>query len=425
MRRRQFLGLTAGLAGAAGLSACGSADAGSGEVILKLVAAEYGDDSDSGSSERYWNELAKEFRQENPGIRVDVSVFGWDDVDAEVAAMVKAGRAPDIAQMGSYADFAALGELHPVGEILSLAVQSDFIPALAEAGEFRRVQYGIPFVAGTRLFFYNKALFQDAGLDPDTPPRDWDELRDAARALADAGVPVPYGLPLGPEEAQAECLQWMLAGGGHLTDSSDVYTIDSEANMETFTWLRDELVGTGLTGGGDPAATARREVFAGFAAGEVGMLNGHPSLLRQAERGKIDYGLAQVPGRHGPTERTMGVADWLMGFSRTDHRAAVKAFLDFVYTTENVASFAERYELLPVTTPAHQAMLESEDHERLRPFLSQLPGAVSYPVGKISWAEVAGALKTRIGEAVQPGSDISYVLSSLQRQAVDADLAHG
>ena len=58
---------------------------------------------------------------------------------------------------------------------------------------------------------------------------------------------IPYGLPLGPEEAQAEALMWMLSGGGGYTDRVGNYTIDSPANVRTFNWLRDKLVARGLT----------------------------------------------------------------------------------------------------------------------------------------------------------------------------------
>ncbi|GAA1896722.1 extracellular solute-binding protein [Streptomyces sodiiphilus] len=415
--------MTAGLAGAVGLSAtaCGGGDQVADDVVLKLVAAEYGDASDSGSTERYWNELAQEFRQEHSGIRVDVSVFPWEDIDAEVAGLVRAGQSPDIAQLGSYADFAAAGQLYPVSELLSIPVQADFVPALAVAGEVRRVQYGMPFAASTRLLFYNKALFEDAGLDPKAPPETWEELAEAAAALKAAGVPVPYALPLGPEEAHGEALMWMLSGGGGLTDGSGSYVIDSPENVATFTWLRENLVAKGLTGSQAPAVTDRRDAFAAFAAGEVGMLNGHPSLMRQADRGQIEYGTGRLPGRNGPTANTMGVADWIMGFKQHGNREQIGLFLNFVFRKENVQGFADRYEMLPVTTPATQAMMESEEHERVVPFLQQLNAAAFYPVGKVSWAKTSTVLRQEIGSAMLPDSDIRGLLRSIQVQAEKAD----
>lgn len=94
------LGMTAALGG------CGSS--GSGEVTLKLVAADYGD-SDANSSQKYWDKLVKEYEAANPDVKVDVSVYSWNDVDRKVKEMVAAGEAPDMAQIGAYADYAANG----------------------------------------------------------------------------------------------------------------------------------------------------------------------------------------------------------------------------------------------------------------------------------------------------------------------------
>ncbi|GAA1896712.1 extracellular solute-binding protein [Streptomyces sodiiphilus] len=417
--------MSAGLAGAVGLSAtaCG-ADGGTagGEVTLTLVATEYGTPDTGGGAERYWLALIQRFRQQHPNIQVDVTVLGREEVATEVSRMVREGRAPDIAQLGSYADFAAAGELYPVRELLSIPVQADFVAAFAAAGEVRRTQYGIPFTASTWRLFYNKGLFRDAGLDPEAPPETWEELAEAAAALKAAGVPVPYALPLGPEEAHGEALMWMLSGGGGLTDSSGSYVIDSAPNIAAFTWLRDVLVGGGLTGPREPAVTGRREAFTAFAAGEVGMLNGQPALLRLADRGKIDCGTATLPGKDGPSQHTMGVADWIMGFDNGRRRAAGR-FLDFVFQRHNVKLFADRYETLPVTLPARESMLEAIRHQRLTPFLQQLERASFYPVGKVSWAEVSLALRQEIGAAVLPDGDPEAALRSLQERAERAEKA--
>ncbi|MDK1472465.1 extracellular solute-binding protein [Streptomyces sp. 549] len=419
------MGLAAtGIASAVGLSAtaCGGGDSGGGDVRLKLVAADYGSPGGHDSSKKYWDALATEFQKKNPGITVDVSVLSWNDVDKQVADMVKAGEAPDIAQIGAYADYAAGGKLYSASELLSIPVQADFVPALAQAGELRRTQYGLPFVSSTRVFIYNKSLFTAAGLDPDEPPKSWAELKQAATALKTAGVKIPYGLPLGPEEAPAETMLWMFGGGGGYTNNVGGYTIDSPENIKTFTWLRDELVGAELTGPGSPGRTDRQDVFDAFARGEVGMLNGHPTLLQQADRNKVSYGTAKLPGRDGEAGSTMGVADWIMGFKQNGHRAEIGRFLDFVFSLDQHYAFTDQYDLLPVTTSAIDRMSSEKKHKKLWPFLDQLPIAEFYPVGKISWAGTSQTIKESIGKAVAGDGNPEAVLGSLQRKA-EADEA--
>jgi multiple sugar transport system substrate-binding protein len=384
------------------------------DVTLHMVAADYGDPKTHNSSTTYWNDLVKAFEKKNPHIKVDVQVVDWDHVDDKVATMVKAGKAPDIAQIGSYADYAADGLLYSADDIFSISMQADFIPSLVSAGTIHRVQYGIPWVSSSRLFFYNKGLFKEAGIK--RAPATWADVAHDAAKLKEHGVKVPYGLPLGTEEAQAESLMWMLGASGGYTDSVGGYTFDSVENVAAFKWLKDNLVSKGLTGPGDPAKTNRRTVFADFLAGDAGMLNGHPTLLAQAKAAHIDVGVAALPGQKGPTDSTLGVADWMMAFKqKDDHLAADSAFLRYVYSAENSLKFLDQYGLLPVTTSALQAMERNPKDVDMRQFLERLPAAVFYPVDKTSWGPVSDQVKKLIGTAVD--GDPKQVLGTLQRFA--------
>lgn len=425
MERRRFLGLAAATGAAAGgvftAAGCGTGT-GTQSAALKVVAADYGEPGRGDSSQGYWDSLVRAFQKKHPGLAVDVEVHGWKDVDRKVAAMVEAGRPPDIAQIGAYADFAAKGMLYRAGELLSIPVQADFLPPLSEAGEVRRVQYGMPFVASTRLLFVNRTLFARAGLDPGSPPRTWQQLARAARRLKAAGVKIPYGLPLGPEEAPAEALIWMLSGGGAYTDKVGNYTIDAAANIKTFNWLRDELVRPKLTND-DPAGTDRRKLFDAFARGEVGMLNGHPTLLRQARRGAVKFATAAPPGPEGPSGSTLGVADWVMAFKKNGRRQEAGRFLDFLFDQKNHYAFADSYDLLPVTTSANEKMREGSQHKAMRRFQDELATAEFYPVGKVSWAKVSRDVKRNIGKAVTGDTDPVDVLGAIQRRAEAQDSA--
>nr|WP_229852341.1 extracellular solute-binding protein [Streptomyces albospinus] len=400
------------------LTGCGSGSGGN-DVTLKLIAADYGD-SKANSSQHYWDDLVRAFEEQNPGIKVDVSVYSWTDVDKKVEDLVDAGKAPDMAQIGAYADYAAHGKLYTADDLLSIPVQADFTPSLAEPGEYQRLQYGMPFGASTRRLFYNKKLFAQAGIT--NPPQNWDDIVSDAQALKAHGVKIPFALPLGPEETQAETLEWMLAGGGGYTDNIGKYTINSKENVKTFEWLQKELVGKGLTGA-DPAKLNRGDAFAGFADGDVGMLNGHPTLMKQAEAKGIDYGTVELPGANGKAKATMGVTDWMMAFKQNGHRAQIGKFLDFVYSEKNVLKFSADYNLLPVTTSASQAMLADDRFSKLHGFLNQLPTAQFYPANKTSWPLVSKTVKSRMGATVGPQGNPSAVLTDIQNTADTADNA--
>lgn len=421
MQRRRTLGTTAAVAALgmlATLTACGSG--GSGDVTLKLVAADYGS-SGSNTSKTYWDNVARAFEKSHPGVTVDVRVLSWKDVDREVAEMVARDEAPDLAQIGAYADYAKADKLYDVDSLLSVPTQANFLPLLSQAGEMNRVQYGMPFAASTRLLFFNEELFDKAGVEP---PRTWAELKKAAQALKAEGVKYPFALPLGSEEAQAETMQWLLSGGGGYRDAGgSSYEIDSAANVRTFQWLKDELVTPGLTGPVAPGKLDRQQAFDAFARGEVGMLNGHPTLMETAEKAGVKVGKVPLPGIEGKAKATMGVADWMMAFKQNGHRKEAGAFLDFVYQDKNVLDFSDRYDILPVTVTASSAMAEDRKHADLKEFLAALPSSELYPVGETSWAKVSESVKKNIGKAVAPDTDPESVLQQIAQDARDAEAA--
>ncbi|WP_456243066.1 ABC transporter substrate-binding protein [Streptomyces luteolifulvus] len=414
-RRTGTIAAVAALGMTAVLGGCGVVDGigGSEDVTLRLVAADYGD-SAANSSVKYWDTLVDEYEAEHPDVKIDVTVYSWNDVDRKVKEMVDAGHAPDLAQIGAYADYAAKGLLYKAGDLLSIRTQADFVHQLAGAGEVKDVQYGLPFASSTRLLFYNKTLFNKAGL---TPPKTWNDLAADAEALKARGVTYPYALPLGPEEAQAETMQWLLSGGGGYTDRVGTYDIDSTENADTLTWLRDELVGKGLTGPVAPGKLDRADAFAAFADGDVGMLNGHPTLMKIATAKGVKVGMVPMPGVDGASDVAMGVADWMMAFRENGHAEQAGDFLDFVYSEKNVLAFSREYDLLPVTNSASEIMSTAQQDADLRPFLKELPLSELYPVGKTSWADVSAHIKQQMGQAVAPGGDPKAVLKRLQGTA--------
>jgi len=399
------------------LSACGGSSPLSSDVTLHMVAADYGDTKTGNSSATYWKDLVNAFEAKNPHIKVDVQVLSWDVVDDQVASMVKKGDAPDIAQIGSYAAYAADDQLYSADQLFTVSEQADFISSMALAGSVDRVQYGLPWVSSSRMFFYNKTLFEQAGITK--APQTWADIEADAKLLKGQGVQDPYGLPLGTEEAQGEALMWMLGAEGGYTDSVGNYTFDSNANIDALTWVKTNLVDTGLVQPTDPATTNRRDIFDDFLAGKAGMIMGHPTLLAQAKAAKIDVGVVPLPGQDGPSTDTLGVADWMMAFKQNGNEAADGKFLQYVYQEQNTVKFLNEYGLLPVTTTASQVMRDDPKDKDLVQFLDLLPDAVFYPVDKTSWGPVSDRLKKTIGQAVH--SDPKTVLSDLEIYAQQQD----
>jgi multiple sugar transport system substrate-binding protein len=395
------------------LGACGNTSPLSKDITLHVVATDYSGLKTASPVAQTWNSLARSFEERNPHITIDVQFVPVASADAQVATMVRDGRAPDLAQLDSYSAFIQGEKLYSVDELLPISMQSAFVPSLTEAGSVDRTQYGIPWVASTRMFFYNKKLFAEAGIKH--APTTWSDVKRDAVKLKENGVKVPYGLPLGPQEAEAETMMWMLGDDGGYTDNVGSYSLDSVSNVDAFAWLKKNLVTPGLVGPKDPAKTSVSDAFSDFLAGRTGMLNGHLTLLPTAKAAGIDVGVAPLPGKTGPSSQALGNADWMMAFRQNGHRDADAKFLQYIYSKSNLLKFQQTYKLLPVTVEVAEAVRKNPQYHDLLPFMDLLSDAAFYPVDKPSWGPVSADLKKKIGQAVH--GDPKAVLADLQRYA--------
>lgn len=413
MKRRPIRVAALSLSCALVLAACspgggtdGNGGAGGGGAI-KIIIAEY-----SEGVKPFFEELVKQFEEQNPEYEADLQVINWNNIDQQVKTMVQTGQQPDILNINHFADFAADDLLRPAETLLSDEIQADLLPNFVEDATLDGTQYGIPFIASSRLFTYNKELFEQAGIN--APPETWNELLDAAKkieALGD-GV-VGYGLPLGPEEAQAESSLWFYSAGGDWTDGNGNWTIDGPQNVEALEFL-NTLVDAGVTQP-NPATTNRTDLYNVFGEGKIGMLNGAVFLPAVLEAGDFDVelGVAPIPGQDGPVEETLGVQDYLMAFDNEGNEEAVSAFFDLFYRPENYVAFLEAEGFLPVTQSASE---ELQADPALQPYIEVLPAANFYPGTIAEWPKVQGWVQQNIGGAVQ-GKDPAEALSQAQEVA--------
>jgi multiple sugar transport system substrate-binding protein len=396
-----------------GLAACGGSDDESGgsssgavEGEISLLVPEY-----SANTEGYWRDLIDRFEADHPGAKVELQTVSWTDINQKVTTLVSTNQAPDILNLDAYANFAGDELLLPAEEVLSPETQADFLDKFAENGKYEGTQYGIPFVGSVRALFYNKDIFRKAGIEE--PPATWDQLRDAAAKISAKGE-TGYGMPLGPEEAQAEFSLFMWGNGGDWVDG-DQWTITEPQNVEALQFMSD-LANRDKVTQPNPGTTNRTDLWKVFGAGKIGMVMGssfYPVLLKD-QNPKLQYGVAPVPVNGSSEPVTLGVEDYLMAFNTTDNKPVVKAFLDFVFTQENYGRFIDTEGFLPVTESVSDQVAAKDPNQKL--FIESVDDARFYPTTNPTWAAIAPQVKERLGSAVQ-GKDPGEVLSGLQEEA--------
>ncbi|PIE32381.1 MAG: sugar ABC transporter substrate-binding protein [Ilumatobacter coccineus] len=377
-------------------------------VEISLLVPTYSDNTKS-----IWEGLIADFQEANPNITVKLEIQSWDNINDVIRTKIQGNDAPDILNVDAFASFAADGLLYPVEEIVSPETIADIQDSFADNASVDGVMYGLPLIASARTVFYNTDLFEQAGVT--APPKTWDELLEAAKAISALGGDIyGYGMPLGNEEAQAETSVWVFGAGGVWTDGTKV-TVDTPEALEAAQFMA-RMVGEGATQP-DAGATDRTPLMNVFIQGKIGMMVGLPPVIGQiAERNPdLNYGMAPIATKDGSAV-TLGVADHLMAFNNgTDKGEAIGAFLDFFYTTENYLKFADGEGFLPTTKSGAEATANAE---KFAAFLEVLPGARFYPSTNAQWPIAQAGLQNQIGRIAQ-GDDPAAVLAEIQER-VDA-----
>jgi sn-glycerol 3-phosphate transport system substrate-binding protein len=150
---------------------------------------------------------ARQFEQENPGIKVSPIYAGnYDDTRIKALAALKAGQSAPLSVLYSIDLYELIEQdvIIPWDDVATTPEDKPwlkaFYPALMMNGTYKGKVYGIPFQRSTIVLYWNKDAFKEAGLDPDRPPANWTEMaqmasklvkRDAAGNVTRWGVMVP------------------------------------------------------------------------------------------------------------------------------------------------------------------------------------------------------------------------------------------
>jgi N,N'-diacetylchitobiose transport system substrate-binding protein len=126
------------------------------------------------------------FQAAHPGTTVNIEFVPWAQAHDKFTTAIAGGKTPDVAEMGTTwtPEFADEGAFEQVAKPKAGVYVSSLIDAATLDGKL----WGKPWYAGSRALIYRKDVLQKAGVQP---PKTWDELLAAAKAIK-AKVPGIY-----------------------------------------------------------------------------------------------------------------------------------------------------------------------------------------------------------------------------------------
>jgi len=303
-------------------------------------------------SEQPWeqNVVIPDFEAKNPNIKINLTIVTWDDFDTKMQTMLAAGTPPDVwSHWGpsGFADYVIRGlaaDLTPFIEKDNYDL-SDYIPEVLKIYTLGGKVYGLPMLTTGSFIFYNKDLFDAAGVA--YPPTNWDdtswtwdkfvEMCGKLTKITDDPASTTFGCNLGfwPNDQYAWVWgQDLYPDGAYQTGFADEAYLDSEAAITAFQ-ARQDMVWK-LHYMPDPAEADALGAGGGlFEGGKVAMnLTGgwgwwnYPGLEEE-----FNWAVAALP-YGGPNRRDVVFTDpWMMS-AKTAHPDEAWAFLKYLVSPE-------------------------------------------------------------------------------------------
>jgi len=135
--------------------------------------------------EAYLNGLATAYTAANPSVTVVWQDYAGTDIRTKLLAAIASGSAPDVVNFNTAftLQFASQGALSDLSTLLDPSQKAMYQPGPLTSANIGTAQYYVPWYITLFVTIYNKALFTQAGLDPNSPPKTQDDLMTMSQAI--------------------------------------------------------------------------------------------------------------------------------------------------------------------------------------------------------------------------------------------------
>ncbi len=327
------------------------------------------------------DELVAAFETENPGIHVITQRIPFSDAQNKYKTVAQAGDAPDVfrAEIAWTPEFAELGFLYPLDDLVAPEDESDFLRAPLAYCQYKDKLWGLPQVTDCLALLYNKRLLAEKGLNP---PATLAEFIQVGRQLRDP-VTDRYGFFFRGDAYFFLPFIWVF--GGDLIDGpTRTVKINQPAAAEALQFLLDLRDKHNVTPKIIDFANDYDNMMIGFKTGKYAMILNGPwataDILAGAEFADPgNLGVTRIPmGPHGHYGSPVGGHNYVIA-ANSPHTQAAYQLIRFLSRTENQVKLAITNNLLPTRLSAYSDSRVA-GNPILQGFKSQLEVASNRPV---------------------------------------------
>jgi multiple sugar transport system substrate-binding protein len=352
--------------------------------------------------------IVEQFNEEHDNLTLDLVQGQWSQYYAQLRNAVVAGNAPQIGithtQMLPQMQ-PALTPLRnsPAGDLVEKAGidPSNYISDLWAAGEVDGSRYLIPLDTHMWGMWYNPSIFEQAGLDPNSPPDNARQLEQAANAIVNNtdDYAIHFAEDAAPRKIRRAwfIFYWQL-GGELFNDDFTEATFNNERGVQALEYVVNAVNEKGWNQPGTDG-------FAQFTAGNLGMLFAGNWFYWTAREADVDYEFHRVP-RVFDERKTWGSSHNLVipqqeeGTSSAIYEAAASAIK---WINQNSHTWGIYGGHIPAYTPARESEeLRNSDtwNVALEEFAQMAQnGVLHYPIAHEQASRLNDAIQSQIQQA--------------------------
>lgn len=332
----------------------------------------------------------KDFETQNPNIDVQFEKVPWQQFFDKVETMVSGGREPDILYTPVLATgrYANLGLLLDLTNKVSKEDQADIIPASLATVQYNGKIYGMPQFTDDIAVFYNKAMFEKAGIKPPTSLDqvwNWDEFLANAEKLKQANN-VKYGFAIGSDVSQ--WLPFLYQNKGTvLNDTQKAGGINNQAGIESIKYLKSWF----------DKGLAPKETFIGsekaeelFKQGQLPMVITNSGLYSQLQQNasKFQVGVTYMPKKQVVANKLGGYN--IVAFKTTKHPDEAAKLILFLTNKEQMSKFASAKGVVPTRLSAQKITDYGDKNEGMEVIKNEINAVPTFAAKDFSLPEYLG-----------------------------------
>ncbi len=351
-------------------------------------------------------ELLRRFEAEHPGVRVRVDNVTQGAMN-RLQTRISGGEPPDVMSIHGafYVPLAAKGALADLGPFIAGNADfdlDDFFPGLVDLCRHEGVLYSLARYTSVYALFYNRDLFDQAGVPyPGTGEDvwDWEAYRRSAQTLTrdldGDGQPDQWGCAV--DFWEARLYPWLWQNGADLMNEDRTRCVlDSPAAIEALQFLWDLRHKYHVTQAG--SSQQRGLTLERFSQGNIGMFMSGPwdvQTLKRSEGLRWDVGPLPQRRQRGTI---LGTENYAIS-AATEHPQEAWALLRFLLSAESQEFMAERLDKMPSRqSVARGPYLQADAGYNRRAFVEAMAYA-RRPPNIPEWAEIRHHLTEQLDRA--------------------------